>query len=150
MPGMSEFKPIDVHAAMPEFLYSGKPVHGSRHGGSVAEAIQPLIRKFPNEFSKRKLALSITRFYGVGRHYHVMIEEEKNPVLCEEDGEVMWLYAWDDPELNGIGEGAKFSTRSGVEHWVKDITGGFSSETHEFVWSSFSEDKQKWLYKEGD
>jgi len=157
MPEMSEFKnfdPDDKHVddSDVEYLSDGRRISGLRHGGYLKDAIQPLVRKFPNKFGiKRKLKLSLTKFWGVGEHYHVSIEEESNPVLCEDDaGKLMWLSAWDDLDLHGLRDGDAFVTKEAVEQWVREVTKDFSEETHAFIWSTLSPIDGKWFYKDGD
>lgn len=152
MPEMSEFKhfnPEDDSGV--EHLSDGRQITGSIHGGYLKDAIQPLVRKFPNNLGiKRELKLSVTKFWGVGEHYHVSIEEENNPVLCEEDGKLMWLSAWDDLDLHGLRDGEAFATIEAVKQWVREVTKDFSEETHKFVWSTLSPIDNEWFYKDGD
>lgn len=156
MPEMSEFKTYDpeddrISDFGAEYLSDGRRIIGFGGGGYLKDAIQPLVRKFPNNLGiKRELKLSVTKFWGVGEHYHVSIEEESNPVLCEVDGKLKWQLAWDDLDLHGLRDSEAFMTKEAVEQWVREATKDFSEETHRFVWSALSPIDNEWFYKDGD
>jgi hypothetical protein len=71
-------------------------------GGHIKDFqhLSPFTRKFPNRYSRRKVKVTISRYYGYGPHYYVTIQEEDNPIW---DGKE-WRMCWDDKEGKGISD----------------------------------------------
>jgi len=66
-------------------------------GGHLADIPLPHIRFFPNPYFRRKVTITISRFYGYGPHYYVSISQESNPIWNGKE----WQIAWDDLEGKG-------------------------------------------------
>jgi len=79
-----------------ESKYTGERLRWS-HGGHLEEISKPHTRFFPNPYRKRKVTVTISRYYGIGLHYYVSLQEEDNPIW---NGEA-WQTAWDDKEGRG-------------------------------------------------
>lgn len=73
--------------------------NSSSSGGYLNEIPEPHIRKFPNPYSKRKVKITVSRYYGYGIHYYVSIREDDNPIWNSERN--LWTRAWDDKEGEG-------------------------------------------------
>lgn len=122
-------------------------------GGKLSEIPKPWHRQFPGP-QKRKVRLTIGVFTGVGRHFHVRIEEEDNPIYCAHRDkyttEAHWHKAEDDKEANGRAFDDKFDTEKAARQWAREtFAKQFGDATHQIVQSGTGE-PPRWFYREGD
>lgn len=84
-------------------------------GGHLANVPKPYRRMFHDKRLKRTVTARVMQFVGLGRHFHVSLTQEDNPIL-DECGDPpfiespCWRLAWDDEDGRGIYITRKFST----------------------------------------
>jgi len=124
-------------------------------GGYLAELPKPWKRMFPGR-SKRRVSVSIYKYYGLGQHYWVSLHEEGNPIW--DRANKCWRSAWDDKSDDTKGRLfsrrclSLVSARSYVEKIQKKF---FPNKTHKLDVNAVNlsePDEKVWLgiYKEGD
>ena len=122
-------------------------------GGYLKEIPKPHKRKFEDKRRKREVTVTITMFFGVGKHYYVGIREEDNPIwdsTVEEHGPIGWHHAWDDDGKNGERFSERFTIKEDAERYIKKkFKKHFPKKTHKLVLDLIGETTQ-WFYKEGD
>ncbi len=119
---------------------------------------QPHVRFYPNSHCKRCVRITLTRYPGIGVHYHVRICEEHNPVwdgrydkFHPKDG--CWFTSYSDEagkgrffsrQCNTVEEAQRYTQRTlhrafpSRTHWYdSDVTGEVALDS-------------KWFYGEGD
>lgn len=118
-------------------------------GGYLKDIPLPHKRRFPSKEEKRQVYVSISKFYGIGIHYHVSLREEDNPILDTSKEKPIWREAWDDEEGKGKHFFDKFKTDAEMEDFIKKTQKKeFPKKTHRL---SFSDTVQKrWFYRDGD
>ncbi len=88
-----------------------RDVSGSVTGGYLKDLPEPRLRKFVGTVGEnRRGALSVAHYENVGMHYYIKCTVEGNPIAGLHDGELTWIYAWDDTESKSqyftpVGEG---------------------------------------------
>ena len=116
-------------------------------GGYLKDLSKPYKRQFPCD-RKREVLARVSKYYGVGVHYHISITEEENPIWDKKEN--CWRTCWDDKskETEGKRFDDSFIDYDGAEKWIKEIfEKNFSSKTH-LLRFDFEEEK-KWFYGEG-
>lgn len=127
---------------------------GSSRGGDIANIPEPHQRMFPGR-RKRKVRVSITRFYGVGIHFYASLREESNMIWCAcKDAyqqKPHWHQAWDDREGNGREFSGRFNTHEAAQDFInRTAAKEFPAKTHRIL-ADFGQDKApKWFYRDGD
>lgn len=84
------------------------------YGGHLADIPLPHRRMFDDRRRKRKVDVSIKRWLS---HYHVSLHAENNPIW--NSATKRWQHAWDDHECKSVSDGARFSTLSAANRWIK-------------------------------
>lgn len=93
---------------------SKRPI-ATGYGGYLRDLPEPVVRFWPTDDPKaprRKVELSINRF-SIGRHYHISLKEEHNPVW--NPSTLSWEIPWDDEEGRGKTE-FFFAWNYDIEH----------------------------------
>ena len=99
-------------------------------GGYLKNTPKPYKRRWPDEEQQRGLSIRIVRYYGIGRHYYVSVEQEANPIWDAGDaadwgrpGEPHgWTVCWDDEEGKGkLLSSGQFDTHLQAMNWIQDI-----------------------------
>lgn len=124
-------------------------------GGKLSEIPKPHRRLFDDKRRKRKLKISVQVFYGIGRHYHVTVRQEDNPIwnpLTQAQASpswrevqnmdygkeiVGWQLAWDDEDGHGKSVLDKFDTLTQAKNFIKKAVKRFPN--HKVVWNTDTE-----------
>jgi hypothetical protein len=97
-------------------------------------------RLFDEPGYKPKIHIGIRKYYGIGNHYWVTVQEEYNPIW---DGQG-WRVCWDDP-LKRRDFTDAFNTKKQAEKWLKEIINSHFKDFQIEI-----EPYSEWFYKDGD
>lgn len=86
-------------------------VNGMRErlGGYLKDIPKPWRRRFNDGRRKRQVQVTISKFYGIGKHWHFDLSEEDNPIWNA--ALKCWHTAWDDRAGRGKHVSGKRSVR---------------------------------------
>lgn len=129
-------------------------------GGYIddADIIRPFIWKFPNDFEKAVVRISIRRFHGFP-HYFCSIEEDGNYLLAKNtEQEFFWKRPWDSHSVDGFikkyFDSGELNTVKYAEMWCKKILDkNFPASQYKYLWEELddhNEFKIPRYFKEGD
>lgn len=114
-------------------------------GGHRADFPKVVQREFPASRKRRKVTLTISIFFGIGRHYYVDLTEEDNPLW--DPNQKCWVKPWDDVEAKGQRFSERFASERAAERWARRIIAKHFPR-HRIVRSGGRDNR--WHYKDGD
>jgi hypothetical protein len=90
---------------MPVTLAMIQHCKGYRMGGELADIPGPRIFRFPNDYEKRPITISVTvwkvgSYWGAGGHYHIDINEDDNVIW--DANTLQWVKPWNRENDKGI------------------------------------------------
>jgi len=113
-------------------------------GKSIASLPTPHTRYYPHPGKLRRVVVTVTKYYGIGQHYHVSIDESFNHVW----GGDAWYGFHDDTEGKGSYQSRPFALMASAKVWIRQQIKQFSRKTHDVTYSG--DRRPKWFYPEGD
>lgn len=127
------------------------------YGGRLKDVPKPHVRFFPDKVGiRREVRVRIGVFSGIGKHFHVDLTEEGNPVwdvrpdrpFNREAGHWRECWSYTDPEGQGKVLMDKFGTEAEVKRWIEEMREKyFPAKTHKLVNCSTG---RRWYYRDGD
>jgi len=133
------------------------------YGGHLKDVPEPHRRYYADRRRRRPVRVRIMKYYGIGLHYHVSIEEEADAVwdssVNQHSGKPNgWRRCWDDKTPGAKGEFVTFKRRTHLEALAEArrvLLRRFPKRTHSWRLESLCGDEvprgARWFYKnEGD
>ena len=124
---------------------------GGHYGGTLDDIPLPHIRRWPNENKEdpRPVTVRIMKFWGIGSHYYVSVDEHDNPIWNSK--KKCFTQPWTDPG----GKGRKFDCLQRprsyylAKRWAMMIIGKHFSDGNYRI-DIEDNSGNEWYYGEGD